>query len=94
MLDTSGIKVTEKEDGTVELSYIDFGVEEFGGHDYECTYKLNKENATKFRNELSKLYSGTLEEMVILAFTKNFSDSKFNAFCKENGIDFQKTSWF
>ena len=94
MLDTSGIKVTEKEDGTVELFFVDFGVEEFGGHDYECTYILDKDNATKFRNELSKLYSGTLEEKVISAFTKNFSVSKFNKFCQANGIDFQKTTWF
>lgn len=94
MLDTSGIQVTEKEDGTIELFFCDFGVEEFGGHDYECTYKFDKENSDKFRSELGKLYSGTLEEMVIAAFTKNFSDSKFNDFCKANNIDYQKITWF
>lgn len=94
MLDTSGIQVTEKEDGTIELFFMDFGVEEFGGHDYECTYKFDKENSDKFRSALGKLYNGTLEEMVIAAFTKDFSVSKFNDFCIANDIDYQRTVWF
>ena len=94
MLETSGIEVTENEDGTVELFYTDFGVEEFGGHDYECTYRLDKENATIFRNELSKTFGGTLREMVVSAFTKEFSDSKFREFCKEKGIEYEKSTWF
>ena len=94
MLDTSGIKVTENNDGSVELFYADYGVEEFGGHDYECTYRLNKENADKFRAALSKLYCGSLREKVVAAFTEVFSETKFNAFCKENDIEFAKETWF
>ena len=94
MLDTSGIYVTEKADGTIELFFCDYGVEEFGGHDYECTYKFDKENSDKFRIALSNNYSGSLKEMVIAAFTKDFSVPVFYNFCKEYDITFEKSVWF
>ncbi len=93
MLDTSGIKVTENEDGTIELFYVDYGVEQFGGRDFECTYKLDKENAEKFRKALNERYTGTLSEKVISAFTKNFNTTAFNDFCRQHGIAFDQTTW-
>ena len=94
MLDTSGVQVTEKEDGTIELFFADYGVEQFGGGDYECTYYFDKANSDKFRRALSENHSGTLEEMVIAAFTKTFNVSLFYAFCRERGIEFGKSTWF
>ena len=94
MLDTSGIMVTEKDDGTIELFFADYGVEEFGGHDYECTYKFDKQNSDKFRKALTENYAGTLKEMVVAAFTEKFNVPTFNEFCKKNEIVFQKDVWF
>ncbi|MBQ7624945.1 MAG: hypothetical protein IJS65_06705 [Clostridia bacterium] len=94
MLDTSGIDVTENDDGTVELFFCDFDVEMLGGSDYECTIKFDRENSEKFRNVLSKRYSGSLEEMVVAAFTSNFSVPVFEDFCKKNGIVFDRSVWW
>lgn len=93
MLDTSGIKVTEFDDGRIELFYVDFGVEMFGGTDYECTYKFDLENSEKFRWALAKQYSGSLQEMVVAAFTDPFSTRLFNEFCKEHEIVFDQSVW-
>lgn len=92
-MDTSGITVNEKDDGTIELFFCDYDVEEFGGHDFECTYKFDKENSEKFRNALSQSFSGSLEEMVIAAFSKNFIVPFFYSFCKVNGITFEVSIW-
>ena len=93
MLDTSGIMVTENDDGTIELFYVDFGVEEFGGHDFECTYNLDFENSEKLRNALKKQYTGTLKEMIVSAFTEVFSARKFREFCRENEIQYDVSFW-
>ena len=44
---TSGFGVTKK-DGKITIEYVDFGVSEFGGGDFEKTYYLDKENSKKF----------------------------------------------
>ena len=93
MLDTSGIMIEEKEDGTIELFFADYDVEEFGGHDFECTITLDKDNSDKFREALAKDYKGTLKEMVVEAFTWEFSMRTFSAFCRKNGIKYDMSTW-
>jgi len=40
---TSGFWTTQK-DGKITIEYVDFGVSEFGGSDFEKTYCLDKES--------------------------------------------------
>ena len=89
---TSGVLVTAKKD-MIEIGYVDYGVSEFGGSDFECFYYLTGENAVKFKKELSKLYKGSLEQKVKSAFGENFSDSLFCAFCKKHNIEYSKSTW-
>lgn len=89
---TSGVWVTETKN-KIEIGYEDYGVSEFGGGNFECTYTLIDKDAIKFRDELSKLYSGTLKEMVCSAFGSEFSDQTFVVFCKNFGIKYSKSTW-
>ena len=90
---TSGFMLTERENGSITIEYVDYGVSEFGGCDYEKTYILNCENAEKFRSALQSTYNGSLEEMIEAAFGRKFSDRKFWDFCKENSITYSESSW-
>ena len=92
-MDTSGIQVTEFDDGRVELFYADYGVGMFGDGEFECTYYLNAENAQKLRAALEAQYTGSLQDMVVAAFTWKFKGSLFRAFCKEHDIDYRESFW-
>ena len=89
---TSGFWVTEK-DGAISIGYEDYGVSQFGGGDFEKTYYLDKENSQKLVAELQKEYAGSLEEMLEAAFSRNFKDSEFWAFCKKHGIKYSSSTW-
>ncbi len=39
---TSGLLFTQNKDGSIRLEVIDYGVEEFGGRDWESWYDLSK----------------------------------------------------
>lgn len=95
--DTSGVWVTEDDDGSVEIGYIDFEVPHYGGMDHEYTSKLNKENADKLRESLSKTYHGTLKEMFYQAFAYGdgevLNHSAYDDFCGENGIKKHDFCW-
>ena len=89
---TSGFLVTENESG-IRIEYVDFGVSQFGGGDFERTYYLNKENAKKFVAALQKQYQGTLDQMIEAAFGRGFKDPEFWEFCKANGIEYSSSTW-
>ena len=89
---TSGVMVTEN-DGRITIEYVDFGVSEFGGGDFEKSYYLDKKNSEKFVNELKKEYNGTLKEMIEAAFGKNFKDPIFWDFCKKHEIEYSSSTW-
>ena len=90
--DTSGVWVTERA-GCIEIGYVDYGVSEFGGADFEKTYYLDRENSKKFVKALKEEYRGTLQKMVVEAFGENFRDYEFWDFCKENGIKYTSSTW-
>ena len=89
---TSGFSVTKKA-GKITIEYVDFGVSEFGGTDFEKTYYLDKENSKKFVAVLKKEYKGSLDSMIEQAFTRNFSDRLFWDFCKQNNITYSSSTW-
>ena len=89
---TSGFSVTKKA-GRITIEYVDFGVSEFGGGDFEKTYYLDEENSKKLVVALKKEYKGSLDRMIEQAFTRNFSDRLFWEFCKQNNITYSSSTW-
>ena len=93
MLETSGVMLTESGYGTVILEIVDYNVSEFGGSDYELRYALNCDEAKKLKRLLKQKHKGTLEEMLVVEFGKNFDALRFEKTCSENGIKYKRTSW-
>lgn len=89
---TSGVWVADTKN-KIQIGYEDYGVGMFGGGDFECTYTLTDENAKKFREQISKIHNGSLEQAVRAVFGENFSDSLFVEFCKKNDIEYSKSTW-
>lgn len=89
---TSGVWVNES-DNKIQIGYEDYGVSEFGGGDFECTYTLTDEHAIKFRSELAKAFIGPLEEAVRIVFGENFNDNLFTEFCRKNNIEYSQSTW-
>jgi len=90
---TSGFWL-EEYNGGIRIGYEDYGVSEFGGSDFEKTYCLDKENSEKLRAALSEEYTGTFEEMIEAAFTRNFSDRLFEDFCQTRNIKYSSFTWY
>ena len=90
---TSGLLFTKKNDGSIRLEVVDYGVEEFGGHDWESWYELTKENADLLFNELSKLHKGKFEKMLVAEFGKTFNTLEFEKFCNEHNIVYEHLTW-
>lgn len=90
---TSGLLFTQNKDGSIRLEVIDYGVEEFGGRDWESCYELTKENAEILYSELKKLHRGEFREMLVAQFGETFETPDFEKFCKEHGIDYDHFTW-
>jgi hypothetical protein len=91
---TSGLMFTENADGSVRAEVVDYGVEEFGGHDWESWYDLDSVNAKKLFDELKKEHSGTFKQMMVAEFGEVFEAFRFERFCREKGIKFERGSWY
>ena len=89
---TSGFWVEEK-NNKISIGYEDYGVSLFGGGNFEKTYYLDEENSKKFVSALQKEYQGSLKKMIESAFGREFSDSKFYDFCKNNKIKYSSSTW-
>lgn len=91
---TSGLLFMQNEDGSIRVEVVDFGVEEFGGHDWETWYELDKINAEILYNALRKKHSGTFKELLAKEFGEDFKTLDFEQFCKEHNIVYEHMSWF
>ena len=92
-MDTSGILIEEKADGSIRVGYVDYGVDFFGGRDYESFYDLDSENAQKLRAYFNKLGFPDLLSGLKAVVGENFSDKKFCDCCKEADATYKHTSW-
>ena len=90
---TSGLLYTKNQDGSIRIEVVDFGVEMFGGHDWESWYDLTKENADLLFTELRKLHKGDFEKMLIAEFGKTFDTLEFEKFCKVHNIAYSHMTW-
>ncbi len=90
---TSGLLFSQNRDGSIRVEVVDYGVEEFGGHDWESWYDLTKENADILYAELKKIHNGNFKEMLIAEFGENLKTYEFERFCKEHGIKYEHQTW-
>lgn len=91
MSESSGLLFTQNRDGSIKLQAIQY---DWGDKDcdYDQWYDLDKENADKLCNELSKIHSVTFKEMLIAEFGEEFDIWRFERFCREHNIKFKETS--
>lgn len=92
-MDTSGILLEEKADGSIQVGYVDYNVGFFGGGDYESFYNLDKDNAERLRTYLRELGFFDLRKGLTAVVGENFNDKKFQDCCKEANVQYQHTSW-
>jgi hypothetical protein len=85
---TSGLIYSLHSDGSASIGYEDYGVEIFGGSDYEVTYLLNKENVELLLKHLSVSSAEDAEPALIREFGEHFNSIRFEAFCHQHGIEF------
>lgn len=91
---TSGLMLTENRDGSVRIEVVDYGVEEFGGEDWESWFDLDKTNAELLFSALSEQYDGTHKEMLLAAFGETLDIPTFTRFCKERNIRYEHMTWY
>ena len=94
MVETSGVLTSFDEKGGLRVEYVDYGVSEFGGGDFQSIYDLDKQNADKLAAHLNSLGYGDVKEGLEALFGKKFSDDGFCALCKKLGIKYEHFTWF
>lgn len=92
MLQTSGLLLSEFEDGSIKVEYEDYDTK-LGG-DFSSMYDLDKENADLLRKLMK-------EKHPLLSFKnalkkevgKNLNDEKFKKLMNDNNIKFVHNTW-
>jgi len=88
---TSGLLFTYYPDGSASLGFEDYGVEIFGGADYEVTYLLDKENFDKLLKCLGTSFMDkNTKNVLIEKFGERFDSNQFEQFCKHHAIVFKR----
>lgn len=85
---TSGWLFTHYPDGSASLGYEDYGVEIFGGADYEVPYLLDKANFNKLLNYLGTSIDKNTKNVLIEKFGERFDSNQFEQFCQSHKIVF------
>lgn len=87
---TSGLQLSKRSDGFVDIGYEDYAVDIFDGMDVEVTYTLSMKD---FHTLLSALpASGKSDKARLIdAFTVDFDSDAFEAFCRAHGIEYKST---
>lgn len=87
---SSGLFFGYKDDGSVYLGYEDYDVEFFDGYDYEVTYILNRANFDILCQCLKIVGDQDVRDILISTFGYYFDSIKFENFCQQNGIIFNR----
>ena len=87
---TSGLLFAHYSDGSASLGYEDYGVEIFGGADYEVTYLLDKANFNKLLNCLGTSMDKNTKNVLIEKFDERFDSNQFEQFCEHHAIVFKR----
>lgn len=82
-----------QQDGSLVVSYADYGSEFFGGMDVEVIYKLDADDTEKLRTFLSKKYVGSIESMLMQECGQNFMKKGPMELFEEAGVKYEKFVW-
>jgi len=77
-------------DGSAVIGYEDYDVDIFDGDDYEVTYLLDTTNYTNLLYHLNIPLNRDAKKLLKEEFGQHFDSTKFEEFCKENDITFER----
>ena len=80
-------------DGSLVVSYADYGSEFFGGMDVEVIYKLDPGETEKLREFLAERYVGSIESMLMQECGQNFMKRGPMELFEEAGVKYEKFVW-
>ena len=80
-------------DGSLVVSYADYGSEFFGGMDVEVIYKLDPGEIEKLRAFLSEKHVGSIESMLMQECGQNFMKRGPMELFEEAGVKYEKFVW-
>lgn len=80
-------------DGSLVVSYADYGSEFFGGMDVEVIYKLAPGETEKLRAFLAERYVGSIESMLMQECGQNFMKRGPMELFEEAGVKYEKFVW-
>ena len=86
----SAFLYTLNPDGSAMIGYEDYDVDIFDGDDYEVTYLLDAENFTNFLHHLNIPLNRDTKKLLKKEFGQYFNSRKFEEFCKEHGINYDR----
>lgn len=77
-------------DGSAIIGYEDYDVDIFNGDDYEVTYLLDTTNFTNLLHHLNIPLNRDTKKLLKKEFGGHFNSRKFEEFCKEHGITYER----
>lgn len=80
-------------DGSLVVSYADYGSEFFGGMDVEVIYKLDPGETEKLRAFLAERHVGSIESMLRQECGQNFMKRGPMELFEEAGVKYEKFVW-
>ena len=80
-------------DGSLVVSYADYGSEFFGGLDVEVIYKLDPVETEKLRAFLAERHVGSIESMLMQECGQNFMKRGPMELFEEAGVKYEKFVW-
>lgn len=80
-------------DGSLVISYEDYGVESFGGMDYEVIYKLEPDAVKKLKAYLSAGHTGSIECMIREECGPGYRKKALTELFEEAGVEYKYFTW-
>lgn len=77
-------------DGSAIIGYEDYAVDIFDGDDYEVTYLLDAKNFSDLLHHLNIPLDRDTKKQLKKEFGKYFDSRKFEEFCKEHDITYER----
>lgn len=90
MLKTSGLLFMLNPEGSAKIGDEDYDVEFFDGADYEVMYYLDENNFKLLLDSLGISKKDKIKNHLIKESDKNFDSNKFEDFCNEKNIKFNR----
>ena len=86
----SAFLFTLNPDGSAIIGYEDYVVDIFDGDDYEVTYLLDAKNFSNLLHHLNIPLNRDTKKLLKKEFGQHFDSTKFEEFCKENDITYER----